>query len=64
MFRTYAKSISSDKTIKTSFDVIVKLYDQGYTDVTMVVGGDRVAEFDKLLNKYNGVKGRHGFYEF
>ena len=64
MFRTYAKSISSDKSIKTSFDVIVKLYDQGYTDVTMVVGGDRVAEFDKLLNKYNGVKGRHGFYEF
>ena len=64
MFRTYAKSISSDKSIKTSFDVIVKLYDQGYTRVTMVVGGDRVAEFDKLLNKYNGVKGRHGFYEF
>ena len=30
----------------------------------MVVGSDRVREFDTLLNKYNGVKGRHGFYEF
>ena len=30
----------------------------------MVVGEDRLVEFDKLLNKYNGVKGRHGFYQF
>lgn len=64
IFRTYSKSIIGDKNIKTSFDVITKLYDMGYTDVTMVVGGDRVVEFDKLLNKYNGVQGRHGFYEF
>lgn len=64
MFRAYSKSISGDKSVKTSFDAITKLYDMGYTNITMVVGGDRVAEFDKLLNKYNGVKGRHGFYEF
>ena len=64
MFRAYSKSISGDKSVKTSFDAITKLYDMGYTNVTMVVGGDRVVEFDKLLNKYNGVKGRHGFYEF
>ncbi len=30
----------------------------------MVAGSDRVKEFDVLLNKYNGVKARHGFYEF
>jgi predicted kinase len=30
----------------------------------MVVGSDRVREFDTLLNKYNGVKARHGFYKF
>jgi len=62
--RSYAKNIVADKSLKTTFDVISKLYDMGYTRVTMVVGGDRVGEFDKLLNKYNGVEGRHGFYEF
>ena len=30
----------------------------------MVVGSDRVTEFDTLLNKYNGVNGRHGYYGF
>ena len=30
----------------------------------MVVGSDRVDEFDKPINKYNGVEGRHGFYGF
>ena len=30
----------------------------------MVVGADRITEFQTLLNKYNGVKGRHGFYNF
>ena len=30
----------------------------------MVVGSDRVDEFANLLDKYNGVDGRHGFYGF
>jgi len=30
----------------------------------MAVDGPRSREFDVLLNKYNGVKGRHGFYNF
>jgi hypothetical protein len=30
----------------------------------MVVGSDRVREFDALLSKYNGEKARHGFYNF
>jgi shikimate kinase len=30
----------------------------------MVVGADRISDFKTLLNKYNGVKARHGFYEF
>ena len=30
----------------------------------MVVGSDRVKEFETLLTKYNGVKARHGFYKF
>ena len=64
MFPKYARNIMADKGVKNAFDVVVKLYDQGYTRVTMVAGEDRVIEFEKLLNKYNGVKGRHGFYQF
>ena len=30
----------------------------------MVVGSDRINEFSTLLKKYNGVKGRHGLYNF
>ena len=31
----------------------------------MVVGSDRVKEFKKLLDTYNGVTGKkHGFYKF
>ena len=64
MFPRHARSIVSDKSIKTAIDVLVKLYDDGFTKVSMVVGSDRVNEFDALANKYNGVKARHGFYNF
>ena len=49
---------------RTVFDVLVNLYDNGYRSVQMVVGSDRVMEFQTLLNKYNGKKSRHGYYNF
>lgn len=64
MFPKHARSIMADGDVRTVFEVVVKLYDQGFTKVTMVAGSDRVKEFDILLNKYNGIKGRHGFYNF
>ena len=64
MFPKYARSIMSDSNVRTVFDIVTRLYDQGFTKVNMVVGEDRLTEFDKLLNKYNGEKGRHGFYQF
>jgi len=45
-------------------DVAVELYDKGYKNINMVVGSDRVQEFKTILNKYNNVKSRHGFYDF
>ena len=30
----------------------------------MVVGSDRVREFETIINKYNNVKSRHAFYNF
>ncbi len=64
MFPKHARSIMADANVRHVMDIAVKLYDQGYTSVTMVAGSDRVEEFKILLNKYNGVKGRHGFYDF
>ena len=64
MFPKHARSVMVDKGVRNVFDVASKLYDSGYKNVTMVVGADRIREFDTLLNKYNGVKARHGFYNF
>ena len=64
MFPKYARNIMGDNDIRTIFDIVVKLYDQGFTKATLVAGSDRVTEFETLLNKYNNVEGRHGFYNF
>jgi hypothetical protein len=64
MFPKHARSVMADSDVRHVMDIAVKLYDQGYTKLQMVAGSDRVNEFDALLNKYNGVKARHGFYEF
>ena len=64
MFPKHARNVMVDKTVKTAINAMVTLYNQGYKSVTMVVGADRITEFEVLLNKYNGQKARHGFYNF
>ena len=65
MFSKHARNIVADKDAKTAINVAVKLYDEGFTDLVMVAGSDRVKEFSSLLNTYNGVEGkRHGYYKF
>lgn len=64
MYPRHARSIVLDKNVRMVFDILTKLYDQGYNRVNMVVGSDRVKEFEVLTNKYNNTKGRHGFYNF
>lgn len=64
MFPKHARNIIMNKKAKTAMDVASILYNQGYRKLVMVVGSDRVREFDILLNKYNGKDGRHGFYNF
>lgn len=64
MYPRHARSIVLDKNVRMVFDILTRLYDQGYNKVNLVVGSDRVKEFEVLTNKYNNVKGRHGFYNF
>tara|TARA_B100001287_G_scaffold49534_1_gene38588 strand:+ start:4977 stop:6158 length:1182 start_codon:yes stop_codon:yes gene_type:complete len=64
MFPKHARKIMIDNKIKSIFDLLVKLHNSGYKNISMVVGSDRVNEFGILLKKYNGKKGRHGLYNF
>jgi hypothetical protein len=45
-------------------DSAISLYNEGFKNVVMIVGEDRVNEFEILLKKYNGKKQRNGFYNF
>ena len=63
MFPKHARNIVVDKA-RNVFEVAVSLYNKGHKSIVMVVGSDRVDEFDKLLNTYNGTDARHGYYGF
>ena len=63
-FPMCAKYIISDRNAITAPHALTILHNKGYTDVSMVVGSDRISEFDSLLNKYNDVKSKHGYYNF
>jgi len=63
-FPKHARQVMLDKKLKSVFDIATKLFNEGFKNITMVVGSDRVNEFNILLKKYNGVKARHGLYNF
>src|SRR5210317_1027616 len=63
MFPQHARNIEINST-NMILDIATMLYKKGYTDISMVVGSDRVREFDTILKKYNDVKSRHGYYNF
>ena len=54
MFPKHSEKIVNDAANRTIFDVLKKAHMDGYTNVRIIGGGDRVAEFEKLSNNYNG----------
>ena len=64
MFPRHARSIIIDKKVVTPFHALSAMYNAGFKKVVMVAGSDRVKEYDLRLNKYNGKKGSHGFFNF
>ena len=60
-FPKHKNSIVVSKS-REIFKILVEL--NNYDNLIMVVGSDRVAEFKRIINEYNGVKARHGFYEY
>ena len=59
MFPDYADNIKDDANARSIFDVLVACQNIGYKAVTIVVGQDRLSEFQSLAQKYNG-----DLYEF
>ena len=62
MFPKEMRGQNSISVLRTAIDVAVELND--HDRLVMVVGSDRVDDFQNLLDKYNGVQGRHGYYSY
>ena len=54
MFPKHKSKIVNDESNRTIFDVLKKAHTDGYAGVRIVGGADRVGEFEKLANNYNG----------
>jgi len=63
MFPRHAGKIAVSNSNKV-FDILIELYKKKFTEITMVVGSDRVREFDTIIKRYNGDKNKHGYYNF
>jgi 5'(3')-deoxyribonucleotidase/phosphopantetheine adenylyltransferase len=55
-----------DAGVKTIIQALQKIQEQGRTRVIMIAGSDRVVDFQKLLNQYNGKPDKAGneLYKF
>jgi hypothetical protein len=54
MYVDYADYIVDSEESRTIFDVLSSLYQDGYKDVSIVVGQDRLGEFQNLIHKAQG----------
>ena len=54
MFPDHANNIVHDTNMRTIFDVLKGANSEGYANVNIVVGADRLKEFENLSQKYNG----------
>ena len=68
-FPKHKKDIVVSKA-RNVFEIVVEIQKKynpasaEFLSLIMVVGSDRVKEFSTLLNTYNGVESRHGYYKF
>jgi len=60
----HAEVGSTSKEEPSLLHLASKLHKAGHTDLHMVVGSDRAESMNSTLQKYNGVQGPHGYYNF
>ena len=63
MFPRMRKSLQNKATEKDVMEIAAGLNGK-HNKLIMIAGSDRVLEFKSLLNSYNGVDSKHGFYKF
>ena len=55
--------LKEDSSLRNAMDIATELNGK-YDNLVMVVGSDRVNDFKTLLNKYNDVESKHGYYKY
>jgi len=60
MFPNHRKNIIADSKMKTAIFIAEAVYKEGFKNLIMVVGSDRVKEFSTLLNRYNDAPDKSG----
>ena len=62
----YPELVIGDAGVKTIIQALQKIQAEGRTRIVMIAGSDRVMEFQKLLNQYNGKPDKAGndLYKF
>ena len=54
MFPKFEEQIINDPEMRSIFDVLIAASEEGYKSINIVVGADRLGEFESLATKYNG----------
>ena len=60
MFPKHRKNIIADSKMKTAIFIAEAVYKEGFKNLIMVVGSDRVKEFSELLTRYNDAPDKKG----
>ena len=60
MFPKHRKNIIADSKMKTAIFIAEAAYKEGFKNLIMVVGSDRVKEFSELLTRYNDAPDKKG----
>ena len=54
IFPDHAEKIVNDSSNCNIFDVLRKAHNDGYANIRIVGGGDKIKQYEKLANQYNG----------
>ena len=54
MFPQFEDEIINDPEMRSIFNVLIAADEEGYKSINIVVGADRLGEFESLATKYNG----------
>ena len=63
MFPRQRKILQSSSRARNIMEIAAELSEK-HNKLILIAGSDRVSEFKSLLNSYNGVKSKHGLYDF